>query len=111
MHNGDLIITAPNTVIDHTWIKGCIQIADGADNSVIKNSLVTANGHNCSGDNAGGSAINTGQGPNIAKHTLIQDTTVDGGNQGTGSHTAGITLDAGTVLAREPLRVHAGVHL
>ena len=98
MHNGDLIITAPNTVIDHMWIKGCIQIANGADNSVIKNSLVTSNGHNCSGDNAGGSAINTGQGPNIAKHTLIQDTTVDGGNQGTGSHTAGITMDAGTVL-------------
>ena len=77
---------------------GCIQIADGADNSVIKNSLVTPNGDNCSGDNAGGSAINTGQGSNIAKNTLIEDATVDGGNPGYGSHTAGITVDAGEVL-------------
>ena len=98
VHNGDLVISSPNTVIDHVWIKGCIQIADGADNSVIKNSLVTSNGHNCSGDGAGGSAINTGQGSKIAKHTLIEDTTVDGGNQGYGSHTAGITMDGGTVL-------------
>jgi hypothetical protein len=97
-HDGDLIITAPNTVIDHMWINGCVQIADGANNTVIKNTLVTSDGDACSGDNAGGSAINTGQGPNIAKNTLIEDVTVDGGKPGYGSHNAGITLDGGTAL-------------
>ena len=80
------------------WISGCIQIADGADNTTIKDSLVTPNGHACAGDNAGGSAINTGQGPNIAKNTLIEDTTVDGGKPAFGSHNAGITVDGGAVL-------------
>jgi hypothetical protein len=94
----DVIITQPNTVIDHEWISGCIQIADGANNTTIKNTLVTPNGSSCSADNAGGSAINTGQGPSIAKNTLIEDTTVDGGNPGYGSHAAGITVDAGEVL-------------
>jgi hypothetical protein len=96
----DVVITQPNTVIDHEWISGCIQIADGANNTTIKNTLVTPNpnGDACSADNAGGSAINTGQGPNIAKNTLIEDTTVDGGNPGYGSHTTGITVDAGEAL-------------
>ena len=97
IHNGDLVITSPNTVIDHVWIKGCIQIADGADNSVVKNSLLTPNGDACSGDNAGGSAINTGQGSKIAKNTLIEDVTIDG-EPGYGSHTACITLDGGEAL-------------
>ena len=96
-HNGDLTITAPNTTIDHMWINGCISIADGANNTVIKNSLVTSGG-GCSGDDAGGSAINTGQGSKIAKNTLIEDVTVDGGKPAYGSHDAGITLDGGTAL-------------
>jgi hypothetical protein len=95
---GDLVITQPNTIIDHAWISGCIQIADGADNVTIKNSLVTSNGNACAADNSGGSAINTGQGPNIAKNTLIEDTTVDGGVPSYGSNNAGITVDAGEVL-------------
>jgi hypothetical protein len=97
-HNGDLVITQSGTTIDHMWIVGCVQIADGADNTTIKDSLITSNGDACSGDNAGGSAINTGQGPNIAKNTLIEDTTVDGGTPAYGSHDAGITLDGGEVL-------------
>lgn len=96
-HNGELDITQPNTVIDHEWINGCISIADGANNTVIKDSLVTSGG-GCSGDDAGGSAINTGQGPKIAKNTLIEDTTVDGGTPAFGSHDAGITVDGGEVL-------------
>jgi hypothetical protein len=94
----DVIITQPNTTIDHEWIVGCIQIADGADNAVVKNSLVMPNGSTCAGDNAGGSAINTGQGPNIAKNTLIEDTTVDDGTSDYGSNDAGLTVDAGEVL-------------
>jgi hypothetical protein len=97
-HAGDLTIGKPNTTIDHEWITGCVKIADGADNTTIKNSLITPDGDACPGDNAGGSAINTGQGSNIATNTLVEDTTVDGGNQGYGSHTAGITVDAGEVL-------------
>lgn len=96
-HNGELDITQPNTTIDHEWINGCISIADGANNTVIKNSLVTSGG-GCSGDNAGGSAINTGQGAKIAKNTLIEDVTVDGGTPAFGSHDAGITVDGGKVL-------------
>lgn len=97
-HTGDLVITAANTTIDHQWITGCVQISDGANNTTIKNTLITPNGSTCSGDNAGGSAINTGQGAKIAKNTLVEDTTVDGGTPGFGSHTAGITVDGGTVL-------------
>lgn len=94
---GSLVITKANTIVDHEWIDGCIQIADGADNTVIKDDLVTSAG-GCSADDAGGSAINTGQGPNIAKNTLIEDTTVDGGTPAFGSHDAGITVDGGDVL-------------
>ena len=97
-HNGDLTITQPNTTIDHMWITGCVKIADGANNTVIKNSLITPDESACPADNAGGSAINTGQGPNIAKNTLIEDVTVDGGKPAFGSHDAGITVDGGTVL-------------
>jgi hypothetical protein len=97
-HNGDLIITAPNTTIDHMWIVGCVQISNGADNTIIEDSLITPNGNGCSGDDAGGSAINTGQGPKIAKYTLIEDTTVDNGTTHYGTNSAGITVDAGAVV-------------
>ena len=110
-HTGDLTITKPNTTIDHEWIIGCVKIADGADNTTIKDSLITPNGDACSGDNAGGSAINTGQGSNIATNTLIEDTTVDGGDQGYGSHTAGITSRCRRGSASQPIRLHAGLHL
>ncbi len=96
-HVGDLVITQPNTTIDHEWIDGCIQIADGANNVTIKDSLITSGG-GCSADDAGGSAINTGQGPKIATNTLIEDDTVDGGTPPYGSHDAGITVDGGEVL-------------
>jgi hypothetical protein len=97
-HNGDLIITASNTTIDHEWITGCVQISDGANNTTIKDSLITPDSDACSGDNAGGSAINTGQGASIGKNTLIEDTTVDNGTTPFGQNSAGITLDAGEVL-------------
>jgi hypothetical protein len=96
--NGDVIITQPNTTIDHEWIVGCIQIADGANNTVIENTLVTPNGDTCSGDNSAPSAINTGQGPSIAKNTLLEDVTLDGGTPSYGSNDVGLTVDGGNVL-------------
>jgi hypothetical protein len=97
-YNGDMVITASNTTISHEWINGCVEIADGANNTTITDSLITPNGDTCSGDNAGGSAINTGQGANIGKNTLIEDTTVDGGTTPNGDNSAGMTVDAGEVL-------------
>jgi hypothetical protein len=96
--NGDVIITKPNTTIDHEWIVGCIQIADGANNTVIENTLVTPNGDTCSGDNSAPSAINTGQGPSIAKNTLLEDVTLDGGTPSYGSHVGAVFLDGGEAL-------------
>lgn len=98
VHTGDLTISQSNTVVDHEWIKGCITIADGANNVTVKDSLVTPSGSSCAADDAGGSAINTGQGAKIGTGTLIEDTTVDGGTPGFGSHAAGITVDGGEVL-------------
>lgn len=97
-HQGDLVIRQSNDVVDHEWIVGCVQIADGANNVTIKDSLITPEGSNCSGDDAGGSAINTGQGSSIGHGTLIEDTTVDGGTQCNGCNGAGITLDGGEAL-------------
>jgi hypothetical protein len=101
VHKGDLTITQSNTTIDHEWITGCVTIADGANNVTIKDSLITPEGASCRGDNSGGSAVQTGQGPNIGENTIVEDTTIDGVygyNPTYGNHDVGITLDGGEVL-------------
>jgi hypothetical protein len=101
VHQGDLTITQSNTTIDHEWITGCVKIADGANNVTIKDSLVTPEGSMCTGDNSGGSAIQTGQGSNIGENTIVEDTTIDGvygDNPTYGNHDVGITVNGGEVL-------------
>lgn len=86
-HVGDMNVTTDGTVIDRTWIDGCIAIH--ANNVTIKNSLIhTSNG--CAGGNGGStpSAINNGNGTSPAG-LMIVDTEVDGMN-GSGD-TAGIS--------------------
>ena len=84
--SGDVHITQPNTVIDHEWISGCVDVASAATNVTIKDSLITPNGDLCKGgDNvAAASLINNGN-QTGGNGLLIEDTTVDGGNVVTSS--------------------------
>ncbi|MDQ6818213.1 MAG: hypothetical protein M3018_12525 [Actinomycetota bacterium] len=99
----DLTIATPGTTISHQWISGCIAI--DANNVTIKDSLVTPNGHTCSGGahNSASSAINNGDigSPSTPTGTVIENVTVDAGpsqGPGTGGDTFGISLASGQCL-------------
>lgn len=97
VHTGDLTVSTAGATIDHYWIEnGCISIR--ANNVTVKNTLITDTSPDCSGANTGATAINVDQNPVTAVGTLIEDTTIDGGNPGLNAHTNGLTVQDGEVL-------------
>jgi hypothetical protein len=100
---GDLTITTPGTTISNEWVSGCIAI--DANNVTITNSLITPNGHTCSGGdhNSASSAINDGGigSASTPTGTVIENVTVDAGpSQGPGAagDTYGVSLASGQCL-------------
>lgn len=78
---GNVTITAANTVIDHEWISGCVSINAGADNVVIRDSLIESQ-NLCQGSSGptAGSTLNNGNSATTPTGDMFVDSTVDGDN-------------------------------